>query len=778
MRRSILLTLIALLSVLYAQAYGFQSGDLYYNITSRTEPFTVEVTYQKRWPEDNYKGLTAVTIPATIIYSGTTYNVTSIGSSAFSNCTGLASITIPESVTSIGNGAFSGCTSLTSITIPNSVTSIGYAAFKSCTGLTSITIPNNVTNIGDDAFRYCTALTSITIPNSVTSIGNWAFDGCTGLTSVTIPDSVTSIGWSAFSNCTGLTSVTIPNSVTSIEGWAFDGCTGLTSITIPNSVTSIGGYAFSNCTGLTSITIPNSVTSIGMGAFAACIGITSIVVESGNTVYDNRENCNAIIETATNALIQGCNTTIIPNNITSIGGYAFAGCTGLTSVTIPNNVTSIGNCAFWYCTGLTSVVWNAKKCGWNRRSDSPFYSIKDTITSFTFGNEVDSIPAYLCTGMCKLTAITIPNSVTSIGSYAFYGCTGLTSITIPNSVTSIGDGAFSRCTGLTSIVWNAKYCSGWSNYYDSPFYNIRNNITSFSFGDEVDTIPYAICDNMQNLRSITIPESVTHIGGSAFYGCSSLTSVTIPNRVTSMGNYAFRNCTGLTSIQVEAQTPPQCFESSFYDIPEDIPVYISCGTKEAYQAADGWSAFTNIIEEHDYAATILSSNEDYGTATIIAYACDNELTIQATANQHYHFTQWNDGNTDNPRTFMVSQDTTLQAEFALNHYTVTTICEISQGIVTGGGTYQYGEQITLQAVPNSGYEFKQWSNGLTYNPYRFTVIEDLTLEAVFVSSAATALEDAPVDTATPQKVFINGQVYILRNGKTYTLTGVKVEDLP
>ena len=738
--------------------------------------------------------------------------------SAFEGCTGLTSITIPESVTSIESGTFSGCTGLTSVTIPSSVTTIKGRTFKNCTSLTSITIPNSVTSIGLSAFEGCTGLTAITIPNSVTTIENSTFDGCTGLTSVTIPDSVTSIG-----------------------AWAFDGCTGLTSVTIPNSVTSIGWSAFAGCTGLTSITIPNSVTSIGMGAFAACIGITSIVVESGNTVYDSRENCNAIIETATNALIQGCNTTIIPNNITSIGGYAFAGCTGLTSITIPNNVTSIGNYAFWYCTGLTSVVWNAKKCGgWNRGSDSPFYSIKDTITSFTFGNEVDSIPAYLCTGMCKLTAITIPNSVTSIGEWAFYGCTGLISITIPNSVTSIGDGAFSRCTGLTSIVWNAKYCSGWSNYYDSPFYNIRNNITSFSFGNEVDSIPYAICDNMWKLRSITIPESVTHIGGSAFYGCSSLTSVTIPNRVTSMGNYAFRNCTGLISIQVEAQTPPQCFESSFYDIPKDIPVYISCGTKEAYQAADGWSAFTNIVEEHDYAATILSSNEDYGTTTIVSYTCNNELTIQAIANEHYNFTQWSDGSTDNPRTFVVVQDTALTAifapkqysisvsseygsvqgagkydygttatliaeadehyhftqwndgntdnprtitiegdatytaEFAIDQFTITATCELQYGEVTGGGVYDYGTHITLTAIPHSGYEFKQWSNGLTDNPYHFTVLEDLTLEAVFIPSSATAIENTEIVT-TPQKVLINGQIYILRNGKAYTLTGTKVE---
>ena len=147
-------------------------------------------------------------------------------------------------------GAFSGCTALTSVTIPNSVTSIGEYSFSRCSGLTSVTIGNSVTSIGSDAFRECTALTSIAIPNSVTSIGNRAFYGCTALTSVIIPNSVTEIEYSAFDRCIGLTSATIGNSVTSIGSYAFSRCFALKSIAIPNSVTSIGSYAFEGCTGL------------------------------------------------------------------------------------------------------------------------------------------------------------------------------------------------------------------------------------------------------------------------------------------------------------------------------------------------------------------------------------------------------------------------------------------------------------------------------------------------------------------------------------------------
>ena len=259
--------------------------------------------------------------------------------------------------------------------------------------------------------------------------------------------SVTSIGAGAFANCSSLTSVTIPNSVTSIGDGAFVGCDGLTSVTIPNSVTSIGGVAFFYCSGLTSITIPNSVTSIGESAFNNCSGLTSIVVEQGNTVYDSRDNCNAIIETATNTLIRGCQNTIIPNSVTSIREYsAFSGCSGLTSITIPNSVTSIGDKAFSGCTGLISIVVEQGNTVYDSRDNCN--AIIETATNTlisgcqntTIPNSVTSIGDWAFDDCSSLTSITIPNSVTSIGNYAFLGCKSLTSITIPNCVTSIGGG--------------------------------------------------------------------------------------------------------------------------------------------------------------------------------------------------------------------------------------------------------------------------------------------------------------------------------------------------
>ena len=423
-----------------------------------------------------------------------------------------------------GSGEMNYCTSLY----------IPWEEYKS--EIKSVVIENGITTIGDYAFKYCSGLTSVTIPNSVTSIGGYAFDGCTGLTSITIPNSVTTIGGCAFDGCTGLTSITIPNSVTTIGSSAFCGCTGLTSIEISNSVTSIGIQAFYNCSALTSITIPNSVTTIGSSAFYGCSGLTSIVVDSGNSIYDSSEGCNAIIETATNTLIAGCKNTIIPNSVTTIGDYAFYNCRGLTSIEIPNSVTTIGGCAFYNCTGLTSV--------------------------------------------------TIPNSVTSIGDYAFYGCRGLTSVTIGNSVTTIGREAFYYCNNLKTVYNNSSLNivagstdNAYVAYYadkviaaDGSFFEIVNGFqfqvlnglnTLYGYVGNSSKITLPADYNGENyiigsrafyrcsdLTSVTISNGVTSIGEDAFFGCSGLTSITIPNSVTSIGDYAFYDCTGLTSIEI------------------------------------------------------------------------------------------------------------------------------------------------------------------------------------------------------------------------------------
>ena len=338
---------------------------------------------------------------------------------------------IPDGVTSICRYAFSGCTSLTSITIPDSVTEIGGSAFENCSSLTSITIPDSVTSIGIGAFVGCSSLTSIMIPDNVTYIGGAVFADCSSLTEIKVStqnakyvsvngvlynkdkttimcypagkkdknykilDGVTEICTSAFNGCSSLTSITIPDSVTEIGVSAFSGCSSLTGITIPDSVTRIDMSTFRGCSSFTSITIPDNVTYIDIWAFNGCTGLTAIDVKAGNNNYTS---VNGVLfnKDKTELICYPAGKTDksynIPNCVTNVGGWAFDGCTSLTSITIPDSVTEIDWSAFEGCTSLTSI--------------------------------------------------TIPDSVTEIGWSAFEGCTSLKSITIPSSVTSIGKNAF------------------------------------------------------------------------------------------------------------------------------------------------------------------------------------------------------------------------------------------------------------------------------------------------------------------------------------------------
>ena len=423
--------------------------------------------------KNHYSG--NVVIPETVTYNGNTYSVTSIEGRAFTSCSSLTSITIPNSVTKIGMYAFYGCSGLTSIIIPNSVASIEYAAYENCSGLTSVMIPSSVTSIEHGAFRGCTGLTSITIPNSVTSIGSSAFRDCTGLTSVTIPNSVTSIGASAFYYCTGLTSITIPNSVTSIGSNAFFGCESLTSITIPNSVRVIGYGAFYGCKGLktvysfsdtyfsedvfcyeywgpTSIEFPSILDT---NLQSATLYVKYALINDFKRSWRNFGFYKSLDATSFNGVIYLITDSVNnyaqvfkadkPNNViniepsieifgslykvTSIADNVFKDVESITSLVIPESVKDIGNNAFSGCRNLVTVE---------------------------LGKNVTTIGERAFANIDKLTDLVIPENVKDIGNNAFSGCRNLVTIELGKNVTTIGERAFANIDKLTDVICYAE----------------------------------------------------------------------------------------------------------------------------------------------------------------------------------------------------------------------------------------------------------------------------------------------------------------------------------
>ena len=513
-----------------------------------------------------------------------------------------------------------------------SVTYTGSSAYSNNTYTGSITIPASVTYSGT---TY-----------SVTSIGDEAFYFCTGLTSITIPSSVTNIEYHAFIYCRGLTSITIPESVTSIGSGAFGGCTGLTSITIPSSVTSIGSQAFYQCTGLTSITIPESVTSIGDYAFYECTGLTSIKVEAGNTKYDSRDNCNAIIETASNTLVAGFKTTTIPSSVTSIGNYAFSGCTGLTSITIPSSVTSIeyrafrgctgltsitipssvtsiGSAAFIDCTGLTSVTIHSDNI------DPSVFGLQ--VKKFTLGEGVTTIrqraffPGFpsgtggsgeLTFQPTALEEVYLPSTLRTIGNWAFQFCVNLKRIHFQEGLDSIGPGAFTYCLKLESLNLPASVrgfgegqgwllaCKDITLDEANPYLTLQDGVLFNK--EKTILLQYPAAREGESYR---IPDGVKTVLGYSFEGNSSLKSLTIPASVDSLGENCFAY-TRLNEIRMESSVPPssryplwydnQGIVGSWlypaYDFENSVTLYVPRGSKEIYAATAPWSDFTNIVE--------------------------------------------------------------------------------------------------------------------------------------------------------------------------------------
>ncbi|MCD8133831.1 MAG: leucine-rich repeat domain-containing protein [Clostridiales bacterium] len=534
-------------------------------------------------------------------------NVTSIGYAAFYECGSLTSVTIPDSVTSICDYAFNNCKGLMDVIIGGNVTGIGYAAFAFCSSLTSVVVPDSVTFIDEAAFAVSSSLTEILvsadnatycsedgilfnkdktelvcypagketvsyeIPENVTTISNNAFCGCENLTSVTIGSGVTSVGNFAFYWCshlseilvsvdntvycsedgivfsrdmTGLicypagkegTSCEIPGSVTSIGIGAFGTCEKLVSVTIPDFVANIGEYAFDNCTNLTSIVIPDSVVSIGVAAFYECESLCDVYYGGSESDWEAIE-----IGEENSPLLAA---TIHYNST----GSVYSGTCG-------ENVT-------WTLdteTGLLTISGTGDMEDYESLTDTPWYSLRETITGIMITDGVTSIGEGAFFTCSSLTDITIGNQVTSIGYAAFAYCSSLTSVIIPASVTFIGNYAFQDCSSLTEIqvsAANTAYCSEDGILFSKDktvliCYPAGKEGVSYEIPEGIISIGTSAFDACMSLTSVIIPDSVTSIENWTFADCSGLTSMVIPDSVTSIGIDAFYNCSNLTDLTI------------------------------------------------------------------------------------------------------------------------------------------------------------------------------------------------------------------------------------
>ncbi len=747
---------------------------------------------------------------STVVFAGNS-QLSTLSAYVFSHCSSITSITIPKGITSIGNNAFSGCTNLGSITVPNNVVSIAAWAFSGCSVLYSVSLPSSLEAIGERTFNSCTSLTEITIPEKVTALSGYIFSGCSRLSTVNLPRGLEEISAYAFNWCSRLNSISIPGSVTIVDANAFANCSNLSKIIVGSGsslnsslptnatwykddnrtpVTSFGGAGTYSTTQpqITVTVLPNqeslgSVTGGGSFDLGEMVTLTATTKPSSNidflawatskdpetmeilsisptysfeltedspTTYYALFNQNFEDVTTTGGLIytvyneaklatvKGTTAKTLTSatidqfvqsqaesfRVYSIGS-AFRLCKNLSSVTIPASVILIGSNAFFACSSLKTIAIPEK---------------------------VISIGSSAFSGCSSLTSIVIPNSVTSIGEYAFENCEGLTSFTIPSSVTSIGENAFWGCSNLAyfygegnsyytidnnrALIVNRTTLLAYATGNTKTSYSVPgivtsigssafsgcSSLTSITLPNFLTSIGSYAFDGCSNLTSITIPEKVTSIGGSAFSGCSSLTSITIPESVTSIGRYAFDGCSGLKQITINGN--------------------ISTLGSRAFSYCTSLTKLTLGADVTRLPDSLFGTNNLTELNEIVVKAGSSLSAALPTYAKWYR-----DDDPKEVKNFSgAGTYSTTQPQI-----TVTVLPnQESLGSVTGGGSFDLGEMVTLTATtkPSSNIDFLAWATSkdpetmeiLSISPtYSFELTEDspTTYYALFNSTTSS-----------------------------------------
>ncbi|MBR6020827.1 MAG: leucine-rich repeat domain-containing protein [Kiritimatiellae bacterium] len=550
----------------------------------------------------------AIVVPAAL--AGTP--VGAIGASAFSRCTSLTSITLPDSVTTIGLSAFNGCTALTNATLGSGLTSLGNYAFNECSRLPSVTVPDGVTTIPQYAFASCSALTNAIFGPNVTRIDHFAFQYCRALSSVSLPASLGRIGQYAFNYCSSLASIDFPASLGTIDQYAFS-ASGLRDLFVPGTVTNLASRAFYDaknltnvvfgagttsipwgifdyCTGLASVTIPEGVTSIGSIAFRGCSALPAVEFPSTLTTLSERafDECkklgsvsipNSVTSLGANAFrkCSALTNAVVGTGVTAIPAGLFDSCGALSSVTLPPGVASIGDSAFAFCSslaappsfdGMTSIGSYAfRGCSFTdvtvpaSVTNLGYYVFSScaSLTNAVLGNGISAVPTYTFMGCSALSSVTLPANTATIGEGAFYNCTALAEIELPATVATIGKDTFKNCSSLaeidlpaavTTIAANAfAGCSGLT-VVRTPSLTDWLGISFANAAANPLTYAHRLVIGGAELDNLVIPDGVIAIRPHAFSGATGLASVAFGADVTSIGAGAFANCTGLTEVSI------------------------------------------------------------------------------------------------------------------------------------------------------------------------------------------------------------------------------------